>query len=173
MGASSNGQYPARLSRHRHGSRWITHAPLQNRLLQSIVPEAQEPAEKSGDKASDIYENVPVLGDLDQAEFDRLMFAITEWVSPEEGCAYCHSDENLADDTKYTKVVARRMLQMTKTINTQWGDRMHNPPVLPVIPVTVANLFLPKSGPSIQVRVRPAAWRPAVWARIWPARKLA
>ena len=35
------------------------------------IPEAQDPAEKSGDKASDVYENVPVLGDLDQAEFDR------------------------------------------------------------------------------------------------------
>lgn len=86
------------------------------------IPEAQEPAEKSGDKASDVYENVPVLGDLDQAEFDRLMLAITEWVSPEEGCAYCHSDENLAEDSKYTKVVARRMLQMTKTINNDWGQ---------------------------------------------------
>ena len=100
---------------------------VAKQVAATVVPEAQEPAEKSGDKASDIYENVPVLGDLDQAEFDRLMLAITEWVSPEEGCAYCHSDENLADDTKYTKVVARRMLQMTKTINTEWGQSHAQP----------------------------------------------
>ncbi len=100
---------------------------VAKQVAATVVPEAQEPAEKSGDKASDIYENVPVLGDLDQAEFDRLMLAITEWVSPEEGCAYCHSDENLADDTKYTKVVARRMLQMTKSINTEWGQSHAQP----------------------------------------------
>ncbi|MGB7206351.1 MAG: photosynthetic reaction center cytochrome PufC, partial [Anderseniella sp.] len=91
------------------------------------IPEAQEPAEKSGEKASSVYENVPVLGDLDQAEFDRLMLAITEWVAPEAGCTYCHSENNLAEDTKYTKIVARRMLQMTKTINADWGQSHAQP----------------------------------------------
>ena len=50
-----------------------------------------------------------------------LMPAITEWVAPEQGCAYCHADgEDLAADSLYTKVVARRMLQMTQHINTDW-----------------------------------------------------
>jgi photosynthetic reaction center cytochrome c subunit len=33
---------------------------------------------------------------------------------------YCHNPANFADDEKYTKVVARRMLQMTQYINTEW-----------------------------------------------------
>jgi len=69
------------------------------------------------------YKNVQVLGDLDTAQFNRLMGAITVWVAPQEGdnasCAYCHNVENMASDEKYTKVVARRMLQMTRTINSQ------------------------------------------------------
>ena len=48
------------------------------------------------------------------------MTAITEWVAPEQGCAYCHNLENLADDSLYPKVVARRMLQMTQHINADW-----------------------------------------------------
>ena len=34
--------------------------------------------------------------------------------------AYCHNLQNLADDSKYTKVVARKMLQMTQHINAEW-----------------------------------------------------
>ena len=62
-----------------------------------------------------------VLGDVDSAEFTRLMQAITEWVAPEQGCSYCHADgEDLSADTLYTKVVARRMLQMTRHLNAEW-----------------------------------------------------
>ena len=71
-------------------------------------------------RASEAYENVQVLGDLSQIEFDRTMAAITAWVSPNEGCNYCHNPANMASDEVYTKVVARRMLQMTQTINTGW-----------------------------------------------------
>jgi photosynthetic reaction center cytochrome c subunit len=47
------------------------------------------------------------------------MVAITQWVAPEQGCAYCHAaGEDLSSDSLYTKVVARRMLQMTQHINT-------------------------------------------------------
>jgi photosynthetic reaction center cytochrome c subunit len=86
----------------------------------TTVPEASDQAEPGGPKASEIYENVQVLGDLNEEQFTRLMLAITEWVSPEEGCNYCHNEENLADDSVYTKVVARKMLQMTANINSQW-----------------------------------------------------
>jgi len=41
-------------------------------------------------------------------------------VSPDEGCAYCHNVQNFAEDTKYTKVVARRMIQMTQRVNQDW-----------------------------------------------------
>ena len=75
-------------------------------------------------RASEVYENVVVLGDLSQIEFDRTMAAITAWVAPNEGCNYCHNPENMASDEVYTKVVARRMLQMTQTINAGWKSHV-------------------------------------------------
>ena len=73
-----------------------------------------------GPKASDIYKNVQVLGNLSVGEFARTMGAITAWVAPEQGCAYCHNVANFAEDNVYTKVVARKMLQMTHKINSGW-----------------------------------------------------
>jgi photosynthetic reaction center cytochrome c subunit len=87
----------------------------------NAVPEAQPKAELANEKSSAAYENVKVLGDVDSAEFLRLMTAITEWVAPEQGCTYCHKEgESLADDSLYTKVVARKMLEMTLKINASW-----------------------------------------------------
>ena len=77
-----------------------------------------------GPLASEAYENVQVLGHLPESQFLRLMTAITEWVSPEEGCGYCHNLENLASDEVYTKVVSRRMLQMTWQINDTWSSHV-------------------------------------------------
>lgn len=75
--------------------------------------------------ARDAYENVQVLGDLTQENFDRLMLAITEWVAPEQGCAYCHGEEgDFASDALYTKVVSRRMTEMTQNINETWTDHV-------------------------------------------------
>lgn len=94
------------------------------------VPEALYPPESSteGDMATDIYENVQVLTNLRAAEFDRLMAHMTEWIAPpEEGCAYCHSlDNGFADDSVYTKHVARTMLQMTININANWESHVGN-----------------------------------------------
>lgn len=87
------------------------------------VPEAPEAADNDGDRARTLYENVQVLGDLSNAQFLRIMQAMTEWVVPQEvrdagnGCAYCHNVENMASDEVYTKAVSRRMLQMVATIN--------------------------------------------------------
>jgi photosynthetic reaction center cytochrome c subunit len=68
-----------------------------------------------------VYQNVQVLKDVDAGEFIRLMTEITEWVSPQQGCAYCHKEgEDLASDSLYTKVVARRMIEMTRHINANW-----------------------------------------------------
>ncbi|MEM7745442.1 MAG: photosynthetic reaction center cytochrome PufC [Pseudomonadota bacterium] len=81
------------------------------------VPEGGEPL------AKDIYQNVQVLGDLTEDNFNRLMAAMTVWVSPEQGCAYCHGDGDLdtyGSDDLYTKVVSRRMIQMTQNINENW-----------------------------------------------------
>lgn len=87
----------------------------------NVVPEAQPKADLTGKKASEVYQNVQVLKDLDEGEFNRLMAAITEWVAPDQGCGYCHGDSgNFAEDKLYTKVVARRMLQMTQSINANF-----------------------------------------------------
>jgi photosynthetic reaction center cytochrome c subunit len=84
----------------------------------NVLPAAQPAAAAAGPLAGQIYQNVQVLGDLNVAEFARVMVAITEWVAPkDQACAYCHGGADLANDDLYTKVVARRMLQMTRDIN--------------------------------------------------------
>jgi photosynthetic reaction center cytochrome c subunit len=90
----------------------------------NVVPEALPAADGSGPLAKDTYQNVKVLGDLSVAQFTRVMTAMTQWVSPQQGCAYCHNLQNLADDGVYAKVVARRMLQMTKHINADWKSHV-------------------------------------------------
>ena len=85
-----------------------------------------------GERARDVYQNVQVLGDVSAEEFNYLMAAITEWVSPADGtvenggCNYCHNPENMASDEIYTKVVARKMLQMTRSINSTWKPHFSN-----------------------------------------------
>jgi photosynthetic reaction center cytochrome c subunit len=97
-----------------------------NRLASlNVVPESQEPfiPAEGTPLAKDVYQNVQVLGNVDQNNFLRLMTAITEWVSPEQGCDYCHAgaaEGNYADDGLYTKIVSRRMIQMTQNINENW-----------------------------------------------------
>jgi len=86
----------------------------------NTAPVARDAASTDGPKAKDIYKNLQVLGDLSVAQFSRHMASITEWVAPEAGCNYCHIAENFADDSMYTKVVARRMIQMTQRINSDW-----------------------------------------------------
>ena len=78
------------------------------------------PPVHAGPPASSVYHNVQVLGDLDVGAFTRLMASITTWVAPQQGCAYCHSLNNMASDALYTKVVARRMIQMVRHINSDW-----------------------------------------------------
>ena len=88
------------------------------------APEATPQIARTAPYARDIYENVQVLGDLGVGEFNRLMAAMTQWVSPEAGCNYCHVEGNLASDDMYTKVVSRRMVQMTQHINASWTDHV-------------------------------------------------
>ena len=82
-------------------------------------------AQANGPTAGATYKNVQVLKDLSVGQFTRLMAAITTWVAPQQGCTYCHVDaNNLASDDIYTKVVARRMLQMTQHINADWTNHV-------------------------------------------------
>ncbi|WP_420391946.1 photosynthetic reaction center cytochrome PufC [Acuticoccus sp.] len=88
------------------------------------APEIQVPLITEGPKARDVYENVQVLGDLSQAQFTRLMLAITAWVSPEQGCTYCHGNLGFASDELYTKRVSRWMINMTRHINNEWTNHV-------------------------------------------------
>jgi photosynthetic reaction center cytochrome c subunit len=88
------------------------------------IPPPEEPADPDSPSVNEVTKNVHVLNDLSATEFARLMNAMATWVAPDDGCDYCHNSDNLESDEKYTKVVARRMLQMTRTINTKWKDHV-------------------------------------------------
>ena len=90
----------------------------------NMPPEAPEPADATGERAREIYENVPVLGHLSVEQFGRIMNVMTQWLYPgdgeEVGCNGCHVPGNFAAEDKYQKHVARRMIQMTMALNSQW-----------------------------------------------------
>lgn len=92
----------------------------------NAAPQAQPLQPQNPPYARDIYQNVQVLGDLSVGNFNRLMAAMTQWVSPEQGCTYCHYEGNFAREGMYTKTVSRRMLQMTQHINANWKDHVRN-----------------------------------------------
>jgi len=86
-------------------------------------PPALPPAAPGTPPAGAVFKNLQVLNELSVAELTRIMVAMTSWVAPQQGCTYCHAEGDLASDALYTKVVARRMLQMTRAIND--GNKAH------------------------------------------------
>ena len=75
--------------------------------------------------ARQTYQNVQVLGDVSTDQFNRLMLSMNDWLGAgEQGCGYCHNVENMASDEKYQKIVARRMVQMTRRINASWSGHV-------------------------------------------------
>ncbi|MEG3165470.1 photosynthetic reaction center cytochrome PufC [Sphingomonas sp. PB2P19] len=92
----------------------------------AVIPPAPYPLPPDGGPtAGQSYQNVKVVAGLSKERFDHLMAEMNQWVAPpEQGCNYCHNPENMASDEKYTKVVARRMLQMTQTINSRWASHV-------------------------------------------------
>lgn len=99
---------------------------LETKVEANQVPPASPAAPADGGPtAGSVYKNVQVLGDLSVAEFTRTMVAITAWVSPKEGCAYCHkAGEDFSTDSVYTKIVSRKMLLMNKAINADWNKHV-------------------------------------------------
>ena len=87
-----------------------------------------------GERAGAAYQNVQVLGDISTEQFNYLMAAMVTWIAPGEGegqgCNYCHNANNMASDRYdngkliYTKIVARRMIQMNRNINGSWGKHV-------------------------------------------------
>jgi photosynthetic reaction center cytochrome c subunit len=62
--------------------------------------------------------NVKVLTGLTVPEFENEMQLMTSYLGV--SCGYCHARGNFASETNPHKAVARRMLEMTKTMNGQF-----------------------------------------------------
>jgi len=97
---------------------------FEDRAMRMRIPEPPAAVQETGRTAAEVYENVEVLGDLDEAQFNRFMVAITQWVAPEQGCAYCHAGNDFAAENVYTKTVSRRMIEMNLAINQDWNDHV-------------------------------------------------
>ena len=100
---------------------------INPRIMKTVMaanqPGAIQPAaDGSGPLASEVYQNVQVLKDLSVGEFTRVMLSMVDWVAPadQKNCTYCHNAENYADESTYQYQVARRMLTMTRDINSNW-----------------------------------------------------
>jgi photosynthetic reaction center cytochrome c subunit len=94
------------------------------KAAENVVPVAIPAAPSEGPLASAVYKNIQVLKDLNVGQFTRVMLAISQWVAPpDQSCNYCHVGD-MSSDERYTKVVARRMLQMVRHINTDWKDHV-------------------------------------------------
>jgi photosynthetic reaction center cytochrome c subunit len=97
---------------------------------QAIPANVYETPDDSGPRASETYQNVQVLGGLSTERFNHFMANMNNWVVPaglpesEQGCNYCHNPANMASDEKYQKVAARKMIQMTQTINSQYTSHV-------------------------------------------------
>jgi photosynthetic reaction center cytochrome c subunit len=90
----------------------------------NVSPDPLPPQDPAGQPASEVYQNLKVAGKVDANEFLRLMASIANWVAPVQQCNYCHNPDNLAYDALYTKIVARRMLQMVEHINRDWTQHV-------------------------------------------------
>lgn len=90
----------------------------------AVIPPAPyplSPAAASGPKIQG--QNIQVLNNLSEEEFGHLMSSISLWVAGDAAnCQYCHNPANMADDSVYTKTVARQMLKMTLALNSQWSN---------------------------------------------------
>lgn len=107
------------------------HGDLKAKFAQVKIPQSPPPAGESPPGPLP-WKNVQVLNDISVAEFNRTMIAMSTWVAGTGNCAYCHNVAAFQDDTLpngkplYTKLVARRMLQMTRQINGQYTQHVKN-----------------------------------------------
>ncbi len=104
---------------------------LKAKFEQVNIPEPLPPAGESPPGPLP-WRNVQVLNDITPGEFLRTMTAMTTWVAGTGNCAYCHNVAALWSDTLpngkpiYAKLVARRMLQMTRQINGEYSQHVAN-----------------------------------------------
>ena len=94
------------------------------RYKKNAIPEEIPPADAEGPAATLIFQNVQVLKDLNIGQFTRVMQGNAAWVAPpDQSCNYCH-EAVMSSDAKYTKRVARRMLEMVRHINKDWRSHV-------------------------------------------------
>lgn len=88
----------------------------------ALPPPYQPAAWKTPDlrPASSVYKNLTVLKSSNAGEVMRVMTAMTAWVSPKEGCGFCHAGGDWASDANPHKATARTMLLMTQHVNADW-----------------------------------------------------
>lgn len=104
---------------------------LKAKFAQVKIPQSPPPAGESPPGPLP-WKNVQVLNDISVAEFNRTMIAMSTWVAGTGNCAYCHNVAAFQSDTLpngkplYTKLVARRMLQMTRAINGNYSQHVKN-----------------------------------------------
>jgi photosynthetic reaction center cytochrome c subunit len=78
------------------------------------------------------WQNVQVLNDISVAEFNRTMIAMSTWVAGTGQLRLLPQPRqprgrHAADgEPIYTKIVARRMIQMTRHINAQYSEHVAN-----------------------------------------------
>jgi photosynthetic reaction center cytochrome c subunit len=84
------------------------------------APPAIPAAPDDARPATAVFKNVKVLTSLNAGDFMRLQNAMTAWVAPKQGCAFCHAGGDYASDAKPAKQAARVMLAMTRHINAAW-----------------------------------------------------
>ena len=107
------------------------HGDLKTKFAQVKLPQSPPPAGESPPGPLP-WKNVQVLNDISIAEFNRTMIAMSTWVAGTGNCAYCHNVAAVQSDTLpngkplYTKLVARRMLQMTRNINGNYSQHVKN-----------------------------------------------
>lgn len=102
----------------------LFHGAAERAPINQAPPPPLPPAPAGGPPATEAYKNVQVLTDVSAAEFMRLQAAITAWVSPQQGCAFCHAGEDYASDAKPAKAAARVMLRMTRHLNADWSNHV-------------------------------------------------
>ena len=122
----------ARLPRHRHGRRCYNPRRVGAQLAANTAARRRcRGAGASGRRPSAVYKNVQVLGDVDVGAVhppdgrDHHLGRADSRAAP-----IATTLNNMASDELYTKVVARRMIQMVQHINADWkthvaDDRRH------------------------------------------------
>ncbi|MEM7523413.1 MAG: photosynthetic reaction center cytochrome PufC [Pseudomonadota bacterium] len=84
--------------------------------IEAFFTTAAIPPAAGAPLAKDVYENAePLLGDLTAENYDRLVGAMREWTGIED---------LFAGEENYQTIVARKMIQMTQHLNSEWDGHV-------------------------------------------------